>query len=98
MQIAAQDVGRMSRILAGCAGGTVAALGILALFGSHASVARFTLTSSPAAALLAAGLALSLLAPIRVAPPVRVLQSMNEAVIVLDANHRVLDVNRRWST
>ncbi len=24
------------------------------------------------------------------------LQSMNEAVMVLDANHRVLDVNRRW--
>jgi PAS domain-containing protein len=24
------------------------------------------------------------------------LQSMNEAVMVLDANHRVIDVNRRW--
>jgi hypothetical protein len=59
----------MSRILAGCAGGTVAVLGILALFGSPASVPR--MTSSPAAALLAAGLAPFLLSPTRVAPPAR---------------------------
>jgi signal transduction histidine kinase len=72
VQIAAHDVGRLSRILAGCAGVAVAVLGALGLFASSASVPHNALTSSPAAALLAAGLALSLLAPTRTAPAVRV--------------------------
>ncbi|GAA3335690.1 hypothetical protein GCM10020358_04970 [Amorphoplanes nipponensis] len=66
MQIAAQDVGRLSRILAGCAGVAVAVFGALDLLTTSAA-----LTSSPAAALLAAGLALSLLAPARPAPALR---------------------------
>ena len=70
MQIAAQDVGRLSRILAGCAGVAVAVFGALDLLTS--STTENALTSSPAAALLAAGLALLLLAPSRSAPALRV--------------------------
>ncbi len=69
MQIAAHDVGRLSRILAGCAGVAVAVFGALSLFTS--SVPDNALTSSPAAALLAAGLALLLLAPVRSTPALR---------------------------
>ncbi|MGW4945214.1 PAS domain-containing sensor histidine kinase [Actinoplanes sp. NPDC004185] len=70
MQIAAHDVGRLSRILAGCAGVAVAVFGALNLLTSSAG--ENTLTSSPAAALLAAGLALFLLAPTRSTPVSRV--------------------------
>ncbi|MEV4707727.1 PAS domain-containing sensor histidine kinase [Actinoplanes sp. NPDC049316] len=67
MQIAAQDVGRLSRLAAGCAGAAVAAAGALSLVTSSArSSALLFLTSSPAAALSAAGLALVLLAPRRI--------------------------------
>ena len=69
MQIAAQDVGRLSRILAGCAGVAVAVFGALSLLTSF----RTALTPSPAAALTAAGLALVLLAPVRSTSAVRVL-------------------------
>ncbi|GAA2550114.1 hypothetical protein GCM10010435_20040 [Winogradskya consettensis] len=62
MQIAAQDVGRLSRLLAGCAGLTVAALGTAGLLSMPADD-REPLLSSPGAALPAAGLALCLLAP-----------------------------------
>ena len=72
MQIAAHDVGRLSRLLAGCAGVAVAVLGALSLFASSAAVPQHALTSIPAAALLAAGIALSLLAPTRTAPALRV--------------------------
>ncbi|MFI7541282.1 ATP-binding protein [Actinoplanes sp. NPDC049599] len=72
MQIAAHDVGRLSRILAGCAGVAVAVLGALGLLTSFSSAPHNALTSSPAAALLAAGLALSLLAPTRTARGLRV--------------------------
>jgi signal transduction histidine kinase len=71
VQIAAQDVGRLSRILAGCAGVSVAVFGALGLLTSS-SAAENALASSPAAALLAAGLALSLLAPARSVPAARV--------------------------
>jgi signal transduction histidine kinase len=72
VQIAAHDVGRLSRILAGCAGVAVAVLGALGLFTSFSSVTHNALTSSPAAALLAAGLALSLQAPTHTTPALRV--------------------------
>ncbi|WP_067508812.1 HAMP domain-containing sensor histidine kinase [Actinoplanes sp. TFC3] len=55
MQLAAQDVGRLSRLVAGGAGLAVAATGLAGLVSRN--------SSSPAAALLAAGLALFLLAP-----------------------------------
>jgi signal transduction histidine kinase len=71
VQIAAHDVGRLSRLLAGCAGVAVAVLGALGLLTSYPSEPHHALTSSPAAALLAAGLALSLLAPSWTAPAAR---------------------------
>jgi len=76
VQIAAHDVGRLSRLLAGCAGVAVAVLGALSLIAPAVPVPQHTLTSSPAAALLAAGLALSLLAPSRTTPALRVAARM----------------------
>ncbi|MFI5932671.1 ATP-binding protein [Actinoplanes sp. NPDC051494] len=58
MQIAAHDVGRLSRLLAACAGIGVAVIGGTGLLG-----APEPLPTSPGAALPAAGLALFLLAP-----------------------------------
>ncbi|AGZ46324.1 sensor histidine kinase [Actinoplanes friuliensis] len=71
MQIAAHDVGRLSRIFAGCAGVAVAVFGALSLLTSPVRAPESALTSSPAAALVAAGLALLLLAPPRGGPAVR---------------------------
>ncbi|MFI5493133.1 ATP-binding protein [Actinoplanes sp. NPDC051859] len=63
MQFAAHDVGRMSRIAAGSIGVAVAIAGGLSLVLPPAGVPpRDVLTDSPAATLVAAGLALSLLA------------------------------------
>ena len=70
MQIAAHDVGRLSRIVAGCAGVAVAVFGVLSLL-TPVRVPENALTASPAAALVAAGLALVLLAPPRAGPAVR---------------------------
>ncbi|MEU4216042.1 PAS domain-containing sensor histidine kinase [Actinoplanes sp. NPDC026623] len=70
MQIA-RDVGRLSRILAGCAGVAVVVAATLSLLNSPVPASENVLTSSPAAALVAAGLALVLLAPARGAPAVR---------------------------
>jgi signal transduction histidine kinase len=64
VQIAAHDVGRLSRIVAGCAGVAVAVTGLLSL---PAAPARVPETTGPAMALVAAGVALVLLAPAR--PP-----------------------------
>ena len=72
MQIAAHDVGRLSRILAGCAGVAVAVFGALDLLTLSSPVPDNALTPSPAAALPAAGLALLLLAPVRSVPAQRV--------------------------
>ena len=69
MQIAAHDVGRLSRILAGCAGVAVAVFGALSLLTTDPP--QNDLTSSPAAALVAAGLALLLLALPHPGPAVR---------------------------
>jgi signal transduction histidine kinase len=80
VQIAVQDVGRLSRILAGCAGVAVAVLGLLGLLSSQSPAARFTLTSSLAAALLAAGLALFLLAPTRTPPVLRIVAQVLAAL------------------
>jgi signal transduction histidine kinase len=71
VQMAAQDVGRLSRLAAGCAGAAVVAAGVLGLVTPSVRTAPL-LTSSPAAALSVAGLALFLLAPRRTAPAVRV--------------------------
>ncbi len=165
MHTAAHDVGRLSRLTAGCAGVAVAVLGAVTLPLSSPGAPPAGVLSDPAAALVPAGLALLLQAlPVtnRVAGRVvhgtalllalaaaaigvaglgrspaaaaallvtlgllgylvhtldtadrrqrrlvdelhdrqefadTLLQSMNEAVMVLDANHRVIDVNRRW--
>ncbi|MET0418977.1 MAG: PAS domain-containing sensor histidine kinase [Actinoplanes sp.] len=168
MHIAAHDVGRLSRLTAGCAGIAVAVFGAVTLPLSSRGVPPDGVFSDPAAALVPAGLALLLqalpvtnrtagrvvhgfallltlaAAAIAVAALGRspataaallvalatlgllgylirtldnadrrqrqlvdelhdrrefadtLLQSMNEAVMVLDANHRVIDVNRRW--
>jgi signal transduction histidine kinase len=61
VQIGAQDAGRVSRILAACAGIAVAVLGSAQL-ASHPE--NPTLVTSPEAALMASGLALFLLAPV----------------------------------
>ncbi|BCJ53836.1 hypothetical protein Asp14428_53110 [Actinoplanes sp. NBRC 14428] len=64
MQIAAQNVGRLSRLAAGGTGVAVALSGTLGLALSRAGTTYSeALTTSPAAALMAAGLALFLLAP-----------------------------------
>ncbi|SDT75951.1 PAS domain-containing protein [Actinoplanes derwentensis] len=58
MHIAAHDVGRLSRLIAGCAGATVAVFGAL-----HTSIAELTaadLSRTPAVALIPAGIALVL--------------------------------------
>ncbi|MEV4636055.1 PAS domain-containing sensor histidine kinase [Actinoplanes sp. NPDC049548] len=61
MQIAAHDVGRLSRLAAGTTGVAVAISGVLSLvLNSPGSSPREALTASPAAALMAAGLALFL--------------------------------------
>jgi signal transduction histidine kinase len=165
VHIAAHDVGRLSRLTAGCAGVAVAVFGAVALPLSSRGVPPAGVFSDPAAALVPAGLALllqSLPVSNRIAGRVvhgiaivlgltaaaigvaglgrstaastallialatlgllgylvrtldtserrlvdelrerqefadTLLQSMNEAVMVLDANHRVIDVNRRW--
>jgi signal transduction histidine kinase len=83
VQIAVQDVGRLSRILAGCAGVAVAVFGALSLITSSRPTAGNALTTSPAAALLAAGLALSLLAPSRSGPAVRVAAHVLAALAAL---------------
>lgn len=69
MQIAAHDVSRLSRAIAGCAGVAAAASGALPL-------ATSTNTVSPAAALLPAGLALVLVALPATARAVRILASV----------------------
>jgi signal transduction histidine kinase len=61
VQIAAHDVGRLSRTVAGCAGAAVAAFGALTLLTSFDGVAPDAPRSDPAAALVPAGLALVLL-------------------------------------
>jgi C4-dicarboxylate-specific signal transduction histidine kinase len=166
VQIVAHDVGRLSRLTAGCAGVAVAVFGAVAI--SSQGVPPDGVLSDPAAALVPAGLALLLQVipvPHRVAGRVvhgialactaaaagiavaalrhhpdaaaailvalgiltlaghlvrtvgdadrrqrrlvdelhdrqefaeTLLQSMNEAVMVLDANYHVIDVNRRW--
>ncbi|MEV8507360.1 ATP-binding protein [Actinoplanes sp. NPDC051475] len=66
MQIAAHDVGRVSRLAAGSTGVAVAIAGALSLVLSPAGTpVPEALTASPAAALVAAGLALFLLSPAR---------------------------------
>ena len=65
MQIAAHDVSRLSRVIAGCAGVTVAGFGVLPLFTSADP-------DGPALALLPAGLALFLAAPAAARRAVRV--------------------------
>jgi signal transduction histidine kinase len=60
VQIAAHDVGRLSRAVAGVAGVAVAVFGALALAVSTDPVSPGTLTASPAPALFPAGLALLL--------------------------------------
>jgi len=160
VRIAAYDVGRLSRLTAGCAGVAVAVAGTVTVSLSSRGVPPDGVLSDPAAALVPAGLALLLQAlPVtnRIAGRVvhgiavllvlgavglgaaalgsrpaatvaillavatlgvlgylvralagadrrldrlefadTLLQSMNEAVMVLDANYRVIDVNRRW--
>jgi signal transduction histidine kinase len=71
VQIAARDAGRLSRILAGCAGVAVIVAGTLSLLSTPVPASENVLTSSPAAALVAAGLALVLLAPARGGPAAR---------------------------
>ena len=65
MQIAAHDVSRLSRMIAGCAGVAVAGFGVLPLFTSSDP-------DGPAVALLPAGLALFLAAPATARRSVRV--------------------------
>jgi signal transduction histidine kinase len=62
VQIAAQDVGRLSRLLAGCAGLAVVAVGVAGLVTAPVED-QDPLLPGPGAALPAAGLALFLLAP-----------------------------------
>ncbi|WP_412744446.1 ATP-binding protein [Krasilnikovia sp. MM14-A1004] len=59
MRIAAQDVGRLSRVLSGCAGATVAASALIVLLSTERTPAR-ELVAVPAAALVTGGLALVL--------------------------------------
>ncbi|RZU50437.1 PAS domain S-box-containing protein [Krasilnikovia cinnamomea] len=59
MRIAAQDVGRLSRVLSGCAGATVAASALIVLLSLDRSAA-WELVAVPAAALVTGGLALLL--------------------------------------
>jgi len=61
MQIAARDVGRLSRLVAGCAGVAVALFGVLTLLTPADGGPPGTLSGDPAAALVPAGLALLLL-------------------------------------
>jgi signal transduction histidine kinase len=61
VQIAAHDVGRLSRAVAGCAGVAVAVFGALALLTSLDGVPLDVVLTDPAAALVPAGLALLLL-------------------------------------
>ncbi|SNY05219.1 PAS domain S-box-containing protein [Paractinoplanes atraurantiacus] len=168
MQSAAHDVGRLSRLTAGCAGVAVAVFGAAALLMSLRGAPPDGLLTDPAAALVPAGLGLLLqVLPVshRIAGRVvhglahllmifaaavgvlgvddetgpaiatlvavaafvllghlvrtlhgaerhqrrlvgeledrekfaaTLLQSMNEAVMVMDANYHVIDVNRRW--
>jgi len=145
VRIAAHDVGRLSRPVAGCAGIAVAVFGaeaaptsppgaclvpaglalallaipvtgrtaarvvrvltvLLALGAAAIAAAAIGAHPAAAAAALLSGLALASAALARPAPSAErrqdfaetLLQSMNEAVMVLDANHRVIDVNRRW--
>lgn len=168
MQSAAHDVGRLSRLIAGCAGVAVAVFGAAALLMSLRGAPPDGLFTDPAAALVPAGLGLLLrVLPVshRIAGRVvhgfahllmvfaaaigvlglaghpgpaiatlvaiaalvllghllrtlqgaerrqrrlvgeledrekfaaTLLQSMNEAVMVMDANYHVIDVNRRW--
>jgi len=168
VQVVAHDVGRLSRLTAGCAGVAVAVCGAVTVPVSAQSGPPDGVLSDPAAALVPAGVALLLQVvpvPHRVAGRVvhsialllaagaagiavaslrrhpdaaaailvalgvltlaghlvrtvgdadqrhrrlvgelqdrrefadTLLQSMNEAVMVLDANHHVIDVNRRW--
>ena len=72
MQIAAHDVGRLSRAAAGCAGVSVAALGALTLLTSGDRVPPDARLSYPAVALVPAGLALLLLVLPVTGPAVRV--------------------------
>jgi signal transduction histidine kinase len=72
VQIAAHDVGRLSRTVAGCAGAAVAALGALRLLTSFDGVPPDVLGSDPAAALVPAGLALVLLVLPVSGPAVRI--------------------------
>ncbi|MDY7084803.1 MAG: PAS domain-containing sensor histidine kinase [Actinomycetota bacterium] len=161
MHAAARDLGRLSRLTAGCAGVAVAVFGLTALLISLKGAPPDGFLADPAAALVPAGLALLLqtipvhsrtagrvvhgsvallllaavalcLAALPRHPAgsvatllaivvlvllgllIRMLaradrrqrelagftdtlfQSMNEAVMVLDANYHVIDVNRRW--
>ncbi|MFI7596970.1 ATP-binding protein [Actinoplanes sp. NPDC049681] len=83
MQIAAHDVGRVSRLAAGSAGVAVAIAGALSLVLSSAGTPiHEALTASPAAALVAAGLALFLLAPAR---PLRAARGVAYALAALAA-------------
>jgi signal transduction histidine kinase len=61
VQIAAHDVGRLSRAVAGCAGVAVAAFGTVTLLTSFDGVPPDDLPTDPSAALVPAGLALALL-------------------------------------
>jgi signal transduction histidine kinase len=60
VQIAAHDVGRLSRLIAGCAAVAVAVFGVLTLLTPHHGVPPDGPRSAPAAALVPAGLALLL--------------------------------------
>ena len=72
MQIAARDVGRLSRAVAGCAGVAVASFGVLTLLTPHGGVPPDAVKSDPAAALFPAGLALLLLVLPVSGPAVRI--------------------------
>jgi signal transduction histidine kinase len=61
VQIAAHDVGRLSRLVAGCAGVAVALFGILTFFTPPDGGPPGSLNGDPAAALVPAGIALLLL-------------------------------------
>jgi signal transduction histidine kinase len=61
VQIAAYDVGRLSRLVAGCAGVAAALFGVLTVLTPADGGPPGTLTGDPAAALVPAGLALVLL-------------------------------------
>jgi signal transduction histidine kinase len=80
VQIAAHGVGRLSRLIAGCAGVAVAVFGLRAVLARPDRRQRDLVDELHERQEFADTL----------------LQSMNEAVLVLDANYRVIDVNRRW--